>query len=281
MWDVFISHAWEDKETVARPLAEALSREGLKVWYDEFALTLGDSLRRSIDRGLAKSKYGVVILSPHFFAKEWPRRELDGLTAREASSGKTILPVWHNVTREDVERFSPVLADKLGVSTARGLDTVIQEILRVLRLGAVPVTARGRPFVHPPPPVAAPVPGVVRESLFTLLNRAEANRLAGRYDDAIRDAMEALSIEPQNAFALRVRAEAYRCLGRYDDAIRDTTEALSIEPQNAFALRERAEAYQCLGRYDDAIRDAEESLRIEPGNTFALDTIKRSRFAEG
>lgn len=132
MWDVFISHAWEDKEAIARPLANALAKAGLRVWYDELTLTLGDSLRRSIDRGLAESKYGIVILSPQFFAKSWPQRELDGLTAREVSSGKTILPVWHNVTREDVEQFSLILADKLGVSTAGGLDNVVREILRVV-----------------------------------------------------------------------------------------------------------------------------------------------------
>jgi hypothetical protein len=133
MWDVFICHAWEDKETVARPLAIALQKVGLKVWYDEFTLKIGDSLRRSIDYGLSKSKYGVVILSPSFFSKEWPQRELDGLVAREISSGKVILPVWYNVTRNDIEHFSPVLADRLGVSTASGLNTVLKEILRVVR----------------------------------------------------------------------------------------------------------------------------------------------------
>jgi formylglycine-generating enzyme required for sulfatase activity len=141
-WDVFISHAWEDKEDIAGPLAEALRRKGLRVWYDEFTLTLGDSLRRSIDRGLAQSRYGVVILSPHFFAKEWPQKELDGLAAREDGSGKVILPIWHNVTREEVSRFSPTLADRLAVSTAKGLDAVVEEILRALgeehRLGSHP-----------------------------------------------------------------------------------------------------------------------------------------------
>jgi formylglycine-generating enzyme required for sulfatase activity len=150
MWDVFVSHAWEDKEEVARPLAEAMRRAGLRVWYDEFTLTLGDSLRRSIDHGLAQSRYGIVVLSPHFFAKEWPQRELDGLVAKEVSSGKTILPVWHNVTWEDVNRFSPTLADKLAVSTAKGLDAVVEEILQALR----PVPAvMIRPPVKPRRPV--------------------------------------------------------------------------------------------------------------------------------
>jgi len=145
-WDVFISHAWEDKEDIAGPLAEALRRKGLRVWYDEFTLTLGDSLRRSIDRGLAQSRYGVVILSPNFFAKEWLQKELDGLAAREVGYGKIILPVWHNVTWEDVRRFSPTLADKLAVSTAKGLDAVVEEILRALGVGEGP----------PPPPPLPP-----------------------------------------------------------------------------------------------------------------------------
>ncbi|MGH8547102.1 MAG: toll/interleukin-1 receptor domain-containing protein [Methylococcales bacterium] len=72
MWDIFISHASEDKDAIARPLAEALVGAGLTIWYGEFTLQLGDSLRRSIDRGLANAPYGIVILSPAFLATEWP-----------------------------------------------------------------------------------------------------------------------------------------------------------------------------------------------------------------
>jgi hypothetical protein len=131
-WDLFICHASEDKNDVARPLAEELASRGLSVWYDEFTLTLGDSLSRSIDHGLANSRFGVVILSPSFFKKEWPRRELDGLSAKEVSSGKTILPIWHNVDREYVLGYSPVLADKLAVSTSEGLDRVVDEIQKAV-----------------------------------------------------------------------------------------------------------------------------------------------------
>ena len=130
MWDVFISHGWEDKEDVARPLAEALTAAGLRVWYDEFELTVGDSLGRSIDRGLRDSRYGVVILSPHFFEKEWPQKELDGLSAREIQSVKVILPVWHNVTYDEVLQFSPKLADRLAVRTDKGLAEVVRQLLR-------------------------------------------------------------------------------------------------------------------------------------------------------
>ena len=68
-WDVFISHAWKDKDSFVRPLAKALQAKGLKVWFDESELKVGDSLRRSIDQGLAKSKYGIVVLSPNFFER--------------------------------------------------------------------------------------------------------------------------------------------------------------------------------------------------------------------
>jgi len=111
-WDVFISHAWEDKEDIARPLAEALRRKGLRVWYDEFTLRVGDSLRHSIDHGLANSRYGVVILSPSFFAKEWPQKELDGLVAREVSGERVILPVWHNITADQIREYSPTILER-------------------------------------------------------------------------------------------------------------------------------------------------------------------------
>jgi hypothetical protein len=117
------------KRKIARPLAEALQQAGLKVWYDEFSLKLGDSLRRSIDQGFRDSKFGLVILSPIFFAKEWIQRKLDGLTAREIVGDKVILPVWHKVTFQDVLRYSPVLADKSGVSTDQGLEAVVKRIL--------------------------------------------------------------------------------------------------------------------------------------------------------
>jgi TIR domain len=78
-WDVFISHASEDKELVARPLAQLLTGSGLHVWLDENELRLGDSLRIKLDQGLAASQFGVVVLSRAFFAKDWPQRELDGL----------------------------------------------------------------------------------------------------------------------------------------------------------------------------------------------------------
>jgi TIR domain-containing protein len=133
MWDLFISHAREDKDAVARPLAALLEQAGLRVWFDEQTLRLGDSLRRKIDEGLAHSQFGVVILSPSFFAKEWPARELDGLFAREEDGRKVILPIWHNIDHAGVAARSPALAAKLAVPTMRGLEEVVREIMAVVR----------------------------------------------------------------------------------------------------------------------------------------------------
>ncbi|MBA7526390.1 hypothetical protein ES705_18552 [subsurface metagenome] len=68
-YDVFISHASEDKDEIVRPLAYALQAEGLSVWYDEFEMKIGDSLRRKIDKGLANSRFGIVVLSKSFIKK--------------------------------------------------------------------------------------------------------------------------------------------------------------------------------------------------------------------
>lgn len=116
-YDVSISHAWEDKEDFVRPLAHALRDAGLQVWYDEFALRIGDSLRRSIDKGLAASRFGLVVLSEHFFLKKWPNYELDGLMTKSDTNDQIILPVWHNIGREEVLAYSPSLADKIARST--------------------------------------------------------------------------------------------------------------------------------------------------------------------
>jgi TIR domain len=92
--DVFICHASEDKDDFVRPLAETLKTHHLDVWYDEFTLAVGDSLRETIDRGLANCKFGIVVLSPHFFQRRWPQRELNGLVAREiAEDRQLVLPI--------------------------------------------------------------------------------------------------------------------------------------------------------------------------------------------
>ncbi len=128
-YDVFISHATEDKASIARPLSEHLRSLGYSVWFDEFELRLGDSLRKKIDEGLKSSKYGIVILSPNFFEKNWTEYELSSLVAIEVQYGrKVIIPIWHNVTKNDVLSYSPALADKVAAVSTLSLNDVSKKI---------------------------------------------------------------------------------------------------------------------------------------------------------
>ncbi len=133
-YDVFISHASEDKDAVVRPLAQALQTAGLRVWFDEFALRIGDSLRQKIDQGLANSRFGVVVLSQAFFDKGWTNYELDGLVTKAVTGEQVLLPVWHNVSKSEVMSYSPSLADKLARSTAtHTVEEISAEIADLIR----------------------------------------------------------------------------------------------------------------------------------------------------
>ncbi len=133
MLDAFIAHASEDKDAIARPLTEKLQEKGIKVWYDEYTLKLGDSLRQCIERGLSNSRYGIVILSKSFFMKDWPQKELDALMEREINNEKVILPIWHEITKEEVAKNSPLLVGKLAAKTEDGLDSVVNQIIDVIK----------------------------------------------------------------------------------------------------------------------------------------------------
>lgn len=133
-WDVFISHATEDKATFVKKLAGALSQLGVKVWYDEFTLKVGMSLANSIDSGLSKSNFGIVILSKHFINKRWTDYEKRSLIAREVNGKDLILPIWHNITKQDVLEFSPFLADKVSLDTTKEkFSDIVMKLLDVIR----------------------------------------------------------------------------------------------------------------------------------------------------
>lgn len=133
-FDAFICHASEDKGVFVRPLADSLTAAHLHVWYDEFSLRPGDSLRRAIDLGLRSCRYGIVVLSPSFFNKSWTQWELDGLVQRQLSTGESlIIPIWHKVGRKEVADYSLSLADKVAISSDRDISHVTTEILRVIR----------------------------------------------------------------------------------------------------------------------------------------------------
>ena len=131
-YDVFISHAWEDKKDFVDEFVMALEKLGIRVWYDTKKLQWGDSMRSKIDDGLRKSKFGIAILSPNYIAegKYWTKEEFNGLFQLESINGKKILPIWHNLTKNQVMKFSPMIADKKAMTTA---NMTIEEIAQTLR----------------------------------------------------------------------------------------------------------------------------------------------------
>lgn len=133
MTKLFVSHASEDKNDFVRPLAHALKASGLQIWYDEFSLQPGDSLRRSIDKGLSECDAGILILSPAFFQKEWPQRELDALFSLELSGRAQIIPIWHKLQATDVARISPLLADRFALTSTRGVKRIAVDIAKQFR----------------------------------------------------------------------------------------------------------------------------------------------------
>ena len=132
-YDVFISHSSVDKDDFVRPLATELQNLGIKVWYDEFELKIGDSLRRSIDQGLINSRYGIVVLSSSFFKRDWTNYELDGFVNKEMNGMKVILPIWHKVSKDEVQKFSLSLADKVALnSSIYSVKEIAEEIHKLI-----------------------------------------------------------------------------------------------------------------------------------------------------
>lgn len=118
-FDVFLSHAAEDKESFCDDFSDILKEKyGFEVWYDSISIKWGDSIRAEIDKGLKKSKFGVVILSRNYIKKYWTNYELEALFQIESNGGKIILPIWHDITKKEIQDFSPALAGKLAMNTS-------------------------------------------------------------------------------------------------------------------------------------------------------------------
>ena len=133
-YDLFISHASEDKDEIVRPMATILERLSVRVWYDEFSLQLGDSLTASIDKGLRQSRYGLLVLSKAFIGKNWPDYEYRSLLTRQIDGESVILPLWYGVTKEVVKAYSLFLTDIKGLAVTRdNMNVVIPAIVKVVR----------------------------------------------------------------------------------------------------------------------------------------------------
>jgi hypothetical protein len=130
----FISHDSRDKNDIARPLALELQKLMCPVWYDEFSLKVGSSLRESIENGLKTCKKCILILTPNFLGNGgWAKREYDSIFTRElVEQRNVILPVWFNVSQRDIYDYSPVLADRVASKWERGVEVIAKELNQVL-----------------------------------------------------------------------------------------------------------------------------------------------------
>lgn len=133
-YDVFISHASEDKESFVNEFVDELEKRGISVWYDKQEIKWGDSLRSKIDAGLRNSRFGIVVISTHYISKGWTQYELEGLFNIEMTNGKTILPIWHDITKKQVQDYSPSLAGRLAMTTANMTPSEIaEELYKILK----------------------------------------------------------------------------------------------------------------------------------------------------
>ena len=115
--DVFLCHAWDDRKGAAKDLHDLLESLGVSVWFSEKDVALGTSLLREIDKGLAKSRVGIVLVTPAFLRRVQGEgiveKELSALLAREQ-----LVPIVHGTTYEALREVSPLLGSRTGLSTA-------------------------------------------------------------------------------------------------------------------------------------------------------------------
>ncbi len=217
-YDVFISHANVDKAGFVEVLAHRLRSAGLRVWYDEFTVRWGDSISSSIARGLAESRYGIVVLSRAFLQGGWARHELRGLWQREIHEQKTILPILHDITLDEVRAFDAPLADLRALDTARNdLEQIVAVALDFLRGGGEDAA----------PAVPDPL-DVYSLAGLASLSRAEVLVRLERYGTAAR-------LTPGSGSVATGRALLFLHLERYGEAAEGFSTAARLLPASARA----------------------------------------------
>lgn len=240
-YDLFVSHASEDKAGFVRELVERLEALGLRVWLDEAELQIGDTLTKKIDDGLSRSRFGVVVLSRAFFAKSWPRAELDALANREITTGEVVvLPIFLDVAHEEVAAYSPLLGSKLGVPASLGVDVVAEKIERRVRGHVEPEEVRAPAHVALQPEILR---GRILPSMYAPIVRGDERALVFRvaYAAAAPTAPEPkFRSEDQDVFEGALDASSLeRLLHSMTSPLPRRTEALSwqlVEPTKSWIL---------------------------------------------
>ena len=131
-YHAFISYASEDLDSFVLPLANRLKSIGLKIWFDRFCLKIGDSIIEKINLGLSESNYGIVVFSKNFFKKKFPKKELNALFNLEIDNKSLILPIWKDISKKDIMKHYPLLADKWAAKSWEGIDSISVQLQEVL-----------------------------------------------------------------------------------------------------------------------------------------------------
>lgn len=132
-YDVFISYAIEDKISIVNELVQKLEECGVRVWYASQKLRVGYGVQETIKEGLNRSRHGILILSHNFFAKEWPKKELHVLWAKESGFERKLLPVWHAIDEDEIRKHDFLLANSYGLETNKGVDYVVRKLVSEIR----------------------------------------------------------------------------------------------------------------------------------------------------
>ena len=217
---IFVSHASEDKEGFVRDFSELL-RTRCHVWYDEYSLPFAAPIFRSISAGLNECDFGVVVLSPSFFTKKWTQDEIAALFASETVERRRIIPLWKDVTLEQVAQFSPILADRRGISCAEGPAHAVECVVQ-----AIDDASRDSDYTHRQAAAASPEDHLA--ALGEQLDRHYAGIAMINAPDAplkVREAQNSLFAEVEARieqvalrspkFSLTWNSDDFRCLPFY------------------------------------------------------------------
>lgn len=124
--DVFLCHAWGDRKEAAKELNDLLVASGVKVWFSEKDLALGVPMMRAIDKGLANSRIGLVLVTPAMLER-LPKESVADKELSALLAGNQLIPIMHNATYEDLRNVSPLLASRSGLDTAEDSMAVVAE----------------------------------------------------------------------------------------------------------------------------------------------------------
>lgn len=132
--DAFLCHAWDDRQGAAKQLHDLLEAAGVKVWFSEKDLGLGVSMMRAIDKGLAASRIGLVLVTPALLAR-LPKESVADKELSALLAGNRLVPIVHNTTYEDLRNVSPLLASRSGLDTAEdSMEVIASKVAELVTL---------------------------------------------------------------------------------------------------------------------------------------------------